>query len=338
MSRCSQRSLRSVCVRCTVCAHMLCHPPRATEGIFLPHGIFGYRAVKLGLRFWLISESWIWVELTFDKHTSTAMRITPVDRGSSHMKEWALQSVSGPTSPFPRSLVSPQCSVGVEWWQSCLEWSGSQERHCFYTEQVRDSQGKDSHCLVQSFLQLCPKVACRVFFLFFSFYSPQTCIFSTCSLRSPHSQHKVFLCCFLTMQLILFLKNFYSCFWHLKNGMMSARAGIHTLEGFCGPCNNHEISPSLKLIALDLISEIPSFCLSCFHARWELVKFILIFWWWMVEGKRKNYSTEVLKSWSGGKLFWSIAYLRGVREQKPDMLWSIFRLCILFRKSQVILK
>lgn len=38
-------------------------------------------------------------------------------------------------------------------------------------------------------------------------------------------------------------------------------------EGFCGLCDNPEISPSLKLIALALIPEIPSFCLGCFDAR-----------------------------------------------------------------------
>lgn len=47
---------------------------------------------------------------------------------------------------------------------------------------------------------------------------------------------------------------------------MSTCAGVLILENLCGLCNNCEIPPPLKLIALDL-NETPSFCLSCSNAR-----------------------------------------------------------------------
>lgn len=248
-----------------LCVHACCATHRGPQRE-APHGIFGYRGVKSGLLFWLIFECWIWFKLTLDKYTPIAMRVTlKWAEVGPPMKERAFQFMSGLTRPL--SLV-----LGVSTVQCCPAWSGMvamlpsvgwpgaqlvRKKHYFYIRAGEEFAREGQSLPDSESLKVVSKSGLSLFFVLFSFFSPQTCSSSARSLCLPCSKQKVVLYCFLTMQLILFLKNFYNFFWHLKNGMMTTCAGVQTLVGFCGLCNNPEISPPLKLIALNLRERYP---------------------------------------------------------------------------------
>lgn len=148
------------------------------------------------------------------------------------MKKWALQSVPGLTGPL--FLV-----LGVSTMHCCLVWSGTvamlsgvgwsgghivRKRHCFFTRVGEEFTGEGQSLPGSQFFTIVSKSGLSFFFFPFFLFAPLKLAFSP-PVISTHLVANRRGCCFLTMQLIIFLENFYNFFWHLKNGVMSTYAG-----------------------------------------------------------------------------------------------------------------